>query len=135
MAEDTVDKAIHLNLLEKRECVTKNFHIHGYMPDPDLNNHLYIYGADIPAIKALMESDQGMAEKLHPKYDYTVAEVVWAVREEMALDVEDVLARRVRLLFLDARVAVEIAPRVAQIIAKELGYDQTWIEEQVKAVI
>ena len=135
MAEDTVDKAIHLNLLEKRECVTKNFHIHGYMPDPDLNNHLYIYGADIPAIKALMESDQGMAEKLHPKYDYTVAEVVWAVREEMALDVEDVLARRVRLLFLDARVAVEIAPRVAQIIAKELGYDQTWIEEQVKAFI
>lgn len=135
MAEDTVDKAIHLNLLEKRECVTKNFHIHGYMPDPDLNNHLYIYGADIPAIKALMESDQGMAEKLHPKYDYTVAEVVWAVREEMALDVEDVLARRVRLLFLDARVAVEIAPRVAQIIAKELGYDQTWIEEQVKTFI
>ncbi len=135
MAEDTVDKAIHLNLLEKRECVTENFHIHGYMPDPDLNNHLYIYGADIPAIKALMESDQGMAEKLHPKYDYTVAEVVWAVREEMALDVEDVLARRVRLLFLDARVAVEIAPRVAQIIAKELGYDQTWIEEQVKAFI
>ena len=53
----------------------------------------------------------------------------------MALDVEDVLARRVRLLFLDARVAVEIAPRVAQIIAKELGYDQTWIEEQVKAFI
>lgn len=135
MAEDTVDKAIQLNLLEKRECVTKNFHIHGYMPDPDLNNHLYIYGADIPAIKALMESGKGMAEKLHSKYDYTVAEVVWAVREEMALDVEDVLARRVRLLFLDARVAVEIAPRVAQIIAKELGYDQTWIEEQVKAFI
>lgn len=133
MAEDTIDKAIYLNLLEKRECVTKNFHIHGYMLNPDLNNHLYIYGADIPAIKALMESDKRMAEKLHPKYDYTVAEVVWAVREEMALDVEDVLARRVRLLFLDARVAVEIAPKVAQIIAKELGYDRTWIDGQVKA--
>ena len=80
-----------------------------------------------------MESDKRMAEKLHPKYDYTVAEVVWAVREEMALDVEDVLARRVRLLFLDARVAVEIAPKVAQIIARELGYDRTWIDGQVKA--
>lgn len=133
MAEDTIDKAIYLNLLEKRECVTKNFHVHGYMLNPDLNNHLYIYGADIPAIKALMESDKRMAEKLHPKYDYTVAEVVWAVREEMALDVEDVLARRVRLLFLDARVAVEIAPKVAQIIARELGYDRTWIDGQVKA--
>ena len=113
--------------------MTKNFHVHGYMLNPDLNNHLYIYGADIPAIKALMESDKRMAEKLHPKYDYTVAEVVWAVREEMALDVEDVLARRVRLLFLDARVAVEIAPKVAQIIARELGYGRTWIDGQVKA--
>lgn len=133
MAEDTVDKAISLNLLEKKECVTKNFHIHGYKPEPDLNNHLYIYGSDIVAIKSLMESEEGMAEKLHPKYDYTVAEVVWAVREEMALDVEDVLARRVRLLFLDARVAIEAAPKVAKVIAKELGKDQAWVDEQVEA--
>lgn len=133
MAEDTVDKVISLNLLEKRECVTKKFRIHGYKPDPDLSNHLYIYGSDVTALKSLMESDESMAEKLHPKYDYTVAEVVWAVREEMALDVEDVLARRVRLLFLDARVAVEVAPKVAKIIAKELGYDQAWIDAQVVA--
>ncbi len=131
MAEDTIDKAIDLGLLEKRECVTKNFRIHGYQPDPDLNNHLYIYGADILAIRNLMESDPVMAEKLHPKYDYTVAEVVWAMREEMALTVEDILARRVRLLFLDARIALEIAPKVARIMARELGHDQTWIDEQV----
>lgn len=133
MAEDTVDKAISLNLLEKRECVTKHFHIHGYRPDPDLSNHLYIYGSDVTAIKSLMESDKAMAEKLHPKYDYTVAEVAWAVREEMALDVEDILARRVRLLFLDARIAVEVAPKVAHIVAQELGHDQAWEEQQVKA--
>ena len=65
---------------------------------------MYIYGSDIQAIKTLMQSDPAMAEKLHPKYDYTVAEVVWAVREEMALNVEDILARRVRLLFLDGQV-------------------------------
>lgn len=133
MAEDTVDKAIGLGLLPKRECVTKNFRIHGYRPDPDLTNHLYIYGSDMDALHKLMESDAGMAEKLHPKYDYTVAEVVWAVREEMALDIEDVLARRVRLLFLDAPVAVEMAPKVAAIVAKELGYDQAWIDKQVAA--
>lgn len=132
MAEDTINKAISLGLLEKRECVTKNFRIHGYQPDPDLNNHLYIYGSDIMAIRTLMESDPAMAEKLHPKYDYTVAEVVWAMREEMALTVEDILARRVRLLFLDARIALEIAPKVAQIMAQELGHDQAWIDEQVK---
>ena len=44
MAEDTVDKAIELNLLEKKACVTKKFRIHGYQLNPDLNNHLYIYG-------------------------------------------------------------------------------------------
>ncbi len=132
MAEDTIDKAIDLGLLEKRKCVTKDFKIHGYQLNPDLKDHLYIYGSDIPALKALMASDPAMAEKLHPKYNYTVAEVVWAIREEMALTVEDILARRVRLLFLDARVAVEIAPEVARIIAQELGYNQAWIEEQVR---
>lgn len=133
MAEDTVDKVIELGLLEKRVCVTKHFKIHGYMPDPDLNNHLYIYGSDIQFIQNLMKSAPEMAEKLHPRYDYTVAEVVWAVREEMALTVEDVLARRVRLLFLDAEMAVEVASKVARIMAKELNYDQKWVEQQVKA--
>ena len=108
-----------MNLLEKKACVTKKFRIHGYQLNPDLNNHLYIYGSDIQAIKTLMQSDPAMAEKLHPKYDYTVAEVVWAVREEMALNV-------------DARVAAEVAPKVARIVAKELGYDQAWIDGQVK---
>jgi glycerol-3-phosphate dehydrogenase len=35
--------------------------------------------------------------------------------------VEDVLARRSRLLFLDARAAGNVAPRVAEILAEELG--------------
>lgn len=133
MAEDTLNKAISLNLLEKRECVTKNFRIHGYQTNSDLNNHLYIYGSDIAAIRLLMESDKSMAEKLHPKYDYTAAEVIWAVREEMAMDVEDILARRVRLLFLDARIAIEVAPKVAQLMAQESGHDSLWVDEQVKA--
>lgn len=132
MAEDTMDKVIALKLLEKRECVTRDFRIHGYETNPDMKNHLYIYGSDAAAVRALMESDAGMAARLHPKYEYTVAEVAWAVREEMALTVEDVLARRVRLLFLDARVAVEVAPRVARIIATELGHDQAWMDQQVK---
>ena len=62
----------------------------------------------------------------------TLAEVVWAVREEMAMTVEDVLSRRVRLLFVDAREAMAAAPKVAQLMAKELGRDQAWIDGQVK---
>jgi glycerol-3-phosphate dehydrogenase len=42
---------------------------------------------------------------------YTGAEVVWAVRHELALTVEDVLARRTRALFLNARAALRTAPR------------------------
>lgn len=80
-----------------------------------------------------MQSDPAMAEKLHPKYDYTVAEVVWAVREEMALNVEDILARRVRLLFLDARVAAEVAlkwPDRCQRIGIRSGLDR-WAGKRV----
>ena len=49
----------------------------------------------------------------------------------MAQTVEDVLARRVRLLFLDARVAAEVAPMVASIMAKELCKDRNWAEKQI----
>ena len=132
MAEDTVDKSMELGLVPHRECVTERYKIHGYRPNPDLTNHLYVYGSDRNAIEDLMKENPEMAQKLSPKYDYTVAEVVWAVRQEMARTVEDVLARRVRLLFLDARVAVDVAPQVAKVMAAELGKDQKWIDRQVE---
>ena len=56
-----------------------------------------------------------MGEKLSQKFGYTLAEVVWAVREEMAITLEDVLARRVRMLFVDAREAMAAAPKAAAI--------------------
>ena len=133
MAEDAVNKGIELQLLPPRKCITKNLSIHGYQKEIDVEDHLYIYGADAIAIRTLMTKHTDMARKLHPDYAYTEAEVVWAVREEMAQDVADVLARRVRLLFLDARAALEVAPRVAQIIAKELNYDDLWVEEQIRS--
>jgi glycerol-3-phosphate dehydrogenase len=51
----------------------------------------------------------------------------------MAMTVEDVLARRLRLLFLDAKAAVESAPLVAEIMAAELGQDQAWIRDQLES--
>ena len=68
--------------------------------------------------------------KIHPKYDFTIAEVIWSVRHEMARTVEDVLARRVRLLFLDARAAIEASSLVANIIGGELNKDENWIKNQ-----
>jgi glycerol-3-phosphate dehydrogenase len=80
-----------------------------------------------------MEQQPGLKEKLHPDYDFTAAEVVWAVRKEMAMTVEDVLARRLRLLFLDASAAVEAAPKVANIMATEMGESHSWIETQLSS--
>ena len=133
MAEDTVDKAIEINGLPKRKCVTKKLHIHGYRKNPDLADHMYVYGSDEPKILNMIKDNPALGEKLSPKYGYTLAEVVWAVREEMALSVEDVLARRVRLLFVDAREAMAAAPKVAETMARELGHDQAWIDAQVES--
>ncbi len=133
MAEDTIDKAIKLGKIEKRKCVTRHLRIHGYRPNPDLSDHMYVYGSDEPKIYELIKENPALGRKLSEKFDYTEAEVVWAVREEMALTVDDVLARRVRLLFVDAREAQKAAPRVAEIMAAELGRDKAWIDEQVKS--
>lgn len=132
MAEDTVNKIAELGILPARKCLTKKFRIHGYRPNPNLADHMYVYGSDEPAILEMIKKQPELGEKLSEKYGYTAAEVVWAVREEMARSVDDVLARRVRLLFVDAREAQKAAPRVAQIIASELGYDQAWIDGQIK---
>jgi glycerol-3-phosphate dehydrogenase len=61
------------------------------------------------------------------------AEVVWAARMEMARTVEDVLARRTRALFLNAKAAMRMAPRVASILAREMGKDELWQFDQIKA--
>lgn len=50
----------------------------------------------------------------------------------MTRTVEDVLARRTRALFLNAQAAIDIAPRVAEIIAEELGKDSDWEAKQVR---
>ncbi|MDZ7634475.1 MAG: glycerol-3-phosphate dehydrogenase C-terminal domain-containing protein [Bacteroidales bacterium] len=46
--------------------------------------------------------------------------------------VDDVLARRVRVLYLDARASIALAPKVASIMAEELGRDKRWEQQQVK---
>lgn len=133
MAEDTIDRAIKLGKLEKRKCRTRTLRIHGYRPNPDLSDHMYVYGSDEPAIMKLIEQNPALGERLSEKYGYTAAEVVWAVREEMARTVEDVLARRVRMLFVDAREAQAAARRTAEIMAAECGHDEAWIEAQTEA--
>ncbi len=131
MAEDTVDRAMKLGLIETRRCETQRLHIHGYREHPDFDDVLHVYGSDEAYLRQLMAAEPEMDRKVHPAYDFRMAQVLWAVRNEMALTVEDVLSRRLRLTFLDARAAIDAAPAVAALMARELARDQAWIDGQV----
>lgn len=131
MAEDTLEKVIGLGKLPKKICVTENLSIHGAMKTDDRDNHLYVYGADQPHLQKLIKDDASLGEQIHPNLKYLNVEVLWAARHEMARTVEDVLARRVRVLFLDAKASIEMAPKVAEILAKELHKDKHWVNQQV----
>jgi len=132
MAQETVDLGIKNCGLPDKKCITKELKIHGFQHVTDSNNWRYVYGNDGEKILALQNENPEYTEKLHPDFDFMVAEVVWAVREEMAVTVEDVLARRVRVLFLDAGASKEMAPKVAHIMARELGKDETWMKRQIE---
>lgn len=131
MAEDTLEKVIGLGKLPKKICVTENLSIHGAMKTDDRDNHLYVYGTDQPHLQKLIKDDASLGEQIHPNLKYLNVEVLWAARHEMARTVEDVLARRVRVLFLDAKASIEMAPKVAEILAKELHKDKHWVNQQV----
>ncbi len=132
MAQDTINKAIIVGKLPKKRNQTKQLSIHGNMKNVDRSNHLYIYGSDQKAIELLINKSPELGKKLHKRLAYTKAEVIWAIRNEMARTVDDILARRVRALFLDAKAAIEITPEVASILAKELNKDETWQQQQIK---
>ena len=132
MAEDTVDHAITLGRLRDEPCPTRSLHIHGYLETPAGDDRLAVYGADAENIRALAK-DPNLAAQLHPALPYIAAEVVWAARNEMARSVEDILARRIRALFLNAAAASAMAEPVARLLARELGHDETWITAQIAA--
>lgn len=130
MGEDTVDTYFKIIGLQKVKSQSANLKIHGFtytLPE----GHLSIYGKDSENILAMMQENPSFSTRLHPNYPYTEAEVIWAVREEMAIKIEDVLSRRIRILVLDARVAIEMAPRVAELMAEEMEKDQDWIKKEL----
>lgn len=134
MAEDTVDVAIASSGggLAAVPCATEHLHIHGYTTAALAPAPLDVYGSDTNEINALIRSTPALAEQLHPRLPYIKAQVVWAVRQEMARTLDDVLSRRLRAILLDARAAIEMAPAVATILAAELGKDKAWEQQQLE---
>ncbi len=128
MGQDAVDRAAAEAGLTLRPSRTEGLHLHGWTETAD-DDHWRVYGADASRIRAL----PGAAALLHTGLPYVEAEVLWAVRHEQARTVEDVLARRLRMLFLDANAAIHAAPRVAELMAEELDRDATWCAQQIAA--
>lgn len=133
MAQDTVNQAITTGGLPPAECKTKDLHIHGYTEHPSTTEPLNVYGSDAPLLQTLIAQQAELGQPLDARLPYIKAQVIWAVRNEMARTVEDVLARRLRALFLDAQAAIDMAPQVAALMATELGKDSSWQQAQVQA--
>jgi len=133
MAEDCVDQAATLAQIPERPCATHHLRIHGFHEDARQFGSLAVYGSDACEIHKLINADATLGEVLHPALPYRKAEVVWAARHEMARTIDDVLARRIRALFLNANAALEMAPVVADLMANELRWDEAVKTKQLAA--
>ncbi|MDG2054004.1 MAG: glycerol-3-phosphate dehydrogenase/oxidase [Phycisphaerales bacterium] len=135
MAEDTVDAAAPVGGLPTVECRTKTLKLHGWMSreDPALpkEGHFQMYGSEATAVQEFIDQNEDRRKPLHQGLPYLRGQISWAARHEMAICLEDVLARRTRSLLLNAKAAIEAAPDAARLMAAELGHDEAWVEAQV----
>lgn len=131
MAEDTINQAAMIAGLPENDCRTRKLRIHGWLKNMDPQDSLRDFGSDAVFIRRIVDADPRMGEKLHPNLPYIKAEVVWAVRSEMALTLEDVLSRRTRALILDAAASMAVAAKAAALMAAELGQGDAWKKQQI----
>lgn len=130
MAEDVLEECFQQKLLPLRAGgVTISMPLVG-APSPSqvklrmsAAQGLHIYGTEAEAVDSLPGAEHWLAEGL------SASMVRFAARYEYARTVEDVLARRSRLLFLDAAKAAQIAPEVAQILSQELPGHEVGLDD------
>jgi glycerol-3-phosphate dehydrogenase len=127
MAEETIDKAIKAGFLEKRECVTSHLNLAGSISA----GRLRIYGDKYSGIESIISKDLSAGLPMHKDLPLTRAEVIWICKNEMPVNLDDILARRTRSIILNARASAEIAPEVARIMAEQLGLDNDWVKAQL----
>ena len=113
MAADAVDNAAFIGKFKKEKCTTAHTPI-GDEKEKETR------------MKEILKNDISLKELVDPNYTFTKAAIVYAVKYEMAICIEDILARRTRLLFLDAKLAIALAPMVASIMAPYLQMDKNW---------
>ena len=129
IAEDAVNTIQLVGGLSERKCETDTLPIFGFDYNSDWSNPLHCYGTEIQ--KLINSNPKTAKQSLSSKVHITENQIRWAVREEMAIHLEDVLARRTRCLFLDVYETEKIAPKVASIMADELNADASWIKKEL----
>ncbi|MFM7331096.1 MAG: FAD-dependent oxidoreductase [Brachymonas sp.] len=121
MAEDVLDHAFDAKLLPQRAgAVTEKLPLAGSVATQKRISDapgLHMYGSEAAKVQTLPGADNEFCPGL------SEAMVRYAARFEYARTVEDVLARRSRLLFLDAKLAASVAKSIAIIMQEETGVD------------
>lgn len=133
MASDALDAALLAHDLPRRSCRTERIRLIG-AHDSAAAAPFAEYGAEAAQLHELIARDPELGIPLHPALPYVGAECIFAVRHEMARRVEDVLARRLRASFLDQVAARAAAPRVAALMANELGKSPSWQSSELASL-
>ena len=131
MGEDVIDLAIDVGKLTRNASRTAYMQLDASNNEAECTNY-DSFGKLAPQLKRLVDEDPNLAEKIHARLPYEKAHVKWAVEEEMARTLDDVLSRRLRALLLDAKAAMECAKDVANQMAQLLEKDPRWVDEQVE---
>jgi len=134
MAQDVIDRTTRMIGLSISKSVTPELRLHGWTADDTGRGEWReVYGADWPELEKLAAERTELGQLLHPRLPFRKAEVVWAATHEMARTVEDVLARRTRALFLDARASLEAAAETARLLAGALNRGERWQQQEIEA--
>jgi glycerol-3-phosphate dehydrogenase len=131
MGEDTVDYFNKVTGESMKASKSADQKLHGFTENPE-EGHMSVYGSDASQIKFMIKDHPEWAEKLHPNHPYTIAELIWMVRNEMAVKLEDVVSRRFRIMLLDAKAAKEMGPKAAKIMAHEMELGEDWIANELE---
>lgn len=128
MAEECVNMMEKSLAIPGRKCLTKDLLIDEIADQTQFDS----YGGVATALAALVAENPDLEKLISPHLPYRQAEVVWAVRHEMARSLMDILARRTRAIFLDAKATIACAPTVGEILRKELNKDSSWLNAQLE---
>ncbi len=130
IAEDAIDAAISINKLKKKKCKTERVKLFGFKKNVDWSDPMHVYGSLKKQIESMGSKNDN--KSLSNKFYISNNMIQWSIIHEMAISLEDVLARRTRCIFLDSRESMRIAPIVAKKMAEVLEEDQNWIDMELK---